>query len=153
MIGGKNMLKNNKKGFTLVELLAVIVILAIILAIAVPSISNMMGSAKKSAFEDNVKLIIKGIDYKVLEAQASGGTGPAVTDEAGNDKDNLDNYGANPADYESFSIEAVGSGVTTKISITGTANGKFGACTVTNATLSNITQTGTAPLDGLITGC
>lgn len=36
----------DKKGFTLVELLAVIVILAVILAIAVPGISNMTKSAK-----------------------------------------------------------------------------------------------------------
>ncbi|MFA5696175.1 MAG: prepilin-type N-terminal cleavage/methylation domain-containing protein, partial [Bacilli bacterium] len=60
----------NKKGFTLVELLAVIVILAIILAIAVPSITGILNSAKRSAFEADVKLIIKGIEYKMLEKDA-----------------------------------------------------------------------------------
>ena len=61
------MLKN-KKGFTLVELLAVIVILAIILAIAIPGISGIINRAKKGVFESNVKMIITGIEYKVLEA-------------------------------------------------------------------------------------
>ena len=60
----------NKKGFTLVELLAVIVILAIILAIAVPRITGILNSAKRSAFEADVKLIIKGIEYKMLERDA-----------------------------------------------------------------------------------
>ena len=41
---------NNKKGFTLVELLAVIVILAIIMVIAIPSILSTMGTAKKKSF-------------------------------------------------------------------------------------------------------
>jgi type IV pilus assembly protein PilA len=134
------MLKNNKKGFTLVELLAVIVILAVILAIAVPSISTVMDSAKKSAFEDNVKLIIKGIDYKVLEAQAAGtaepSTGVQVTTE-------LSKYGANPGDYDSFTITTVSSsGSPTKISLTGKSTGKFGTCTATDATLSSVSVTG-----------
>jgi prepilin-type N-terminal cleavage/methylation domain-containing protein len=57
-----------KKGFTLVELLAVIVILAIILAIAVPGISGLIDSARKNAFQDDVKMLIKAIDYKKLES-------------------------------------------------------------------------------------
>jgi prepilin-type N-terminal cleavage/methylation domain-containing protein len=55
------------KGFTLVELLAVIVILAIILAVAVPSISNAIKNSIKSAFESNVKLVLKTLDYKVAQ--------------------------------------------------------------------------------------
>ncbi|HHT38100.1 MAG TPA: type II secretion system protein [Mollicutes bacterium] len=56
-----------KKGFTLVELLAVIVILAVILAIAVPGISNMIDNSKRSAFDSNAKLVLKGIEFKRLE--------------------------------------------------------------------------------------
>ena len=41
----------NKKGFTLVELLAVIVILAIIALIATPLILNVIDNAKKGAAE------------------------------------------------------------------------------------------------------
>lgn len=44
------MKKMNKKGFTLVELLAVIVVLAIIMVIAVPSVLNSMNAARQSSF-------------------------------------------------------------------------------------------------------
>jgi type IV pilus assembly protein PilA len=142
------MLKNNKKGFTLVELLAVIVILAVILAIAVPSISTVMGSAKKSAFEDNVKLIIKGVDYKVLEAQAAGTAEP--TTGVTNVQGTLGSYGANKDDYTTFILTSTDP---TTISLTGATTGKFGACSVTNATLSNIKQSGTPGDDGVISGC
>ena len=86
----------NKKGFTLVELLAVIVILAIILAIAVPSITGILNSAKRSAFQADVKLIIKGIEYKMLEADAGSGTAPAV---AQMEETDLTAYGADSANY------------------------------------------------------
>lgn len=44
-------MKCNKKGFTLVELLAVIVVLAIIMIIAIPSVLNSMATAKKNSFK------------------------------------------------------------------------------------------------------
>jgi type IV pilus assembly protein PilA len=59
-----------KNGFTLVELLAVIVILAIILAIAIPSISTMMNNASRNALESSAKLVLKGIEYKMMEDSA-----------------------------------------------------------------------------------
>ena len=49
---------NRRNGFTLVELLAVIDILAVILAIAVPRISNMIDKAKVQVFIDSEKMII-----------------------------------------------------------------------------------------------
>ena len=44
------MKKLNKKGFTLVELLAVIVVLAIIMVLTLPTIMNSMNSARQSTF-------------------------------------------------------------------------------------------------------
>ena len=49
----------NKKGFTLVELLAVIAILAILVIIALPNVMSMFNNAKKSSFETEVKQIYK----------------------------------------------------------------------------------------------
>lgn len=47
-----------EKGFTLVELLAVIVILGIIVAIAIPAISNIVDKARNDADEQEVALIL-----------------------------------------------------------------------------------------------
>ena len=46
-----------RKGFTLVELLAVIVILAVILTIAVPAVKKTVDSAKKKSAENDARMI------------------------------------------------------------------------------------------------
>lgn len=45
------MVNLNRKGFTLVELLAVIVVLAIIMIIAIPSITNTLSDAQRGTFK------------------------------------------------------------------------------------------------------
>lgn len=49
----------NKKGFTLVELLAVIIILGVLLIIAVPKVSQYITNSKKDSFVAVAKLVIK----------------------------------------------------------------------------------------------
>lgn len=61
------MKKNNTKGFTLVELLAVIVILAIILLIAVPNVMGIIENAKKDGFCSTAKLAYKSVEYFKLQ--------------------------------------------------------------------------------------
>ena len=56
------MKKMNKKGFTLSELLAVIVILAIIMVIAVPQILEVINDSRTSAWKDNLGMIEKSIE-------------------------------------------------------------------------------------------
>ncbi len=51
----------NKKGFTLVELLAVIVILALIMGIAVVSIGNVLSSARENTMWENAQGVIEGV--------------------------------------------------------------------------------------------
>ena len=51
-----------KRGFTLVELLAVIIVLGIIVGIAVPGITKIMEKSKIKAFEASVKGYIKAAD-------------------------------------------------------------------------------------------
>ena len=53
-----------KQGFTLVELLAVLVVLAVILAIAVPSVSNIIKSSTMKAFESDAKMVLNAIRLK-----------------------------------------------------------------------------------------
>ena len=48
----------NKKGFTLVELLAVIAILAILVVIALPNVMGMFNSAKKNSFITEVQTLM-----------------------------------------------------------------------------------------------
>ena len=56
-----------KKGFTLVEILAVIVILAVILVIAVPRITDVIKKARLSSLESTSKLIVNQAEKKYTE--------------------------------------------------------------------------------------
>ena len=55
-----------RRGFTLIELIAVIVVIAIILSIAVPTITGIIRTSAKHAFKSDAKLLIKAIDYKKM---------------------------------------------------------------------------------------
>ena len=61
-----------KKGFTLVELLAVIVILGIILLIAVPKIISTVDGAKISTLEDTVKMIAASAEREYVSRNTLG---------------------------------------------------------------------------------
>ena len=56
----------NKKGFTLVELLAVIAILALLVIIALPNVLKMFNNAKKNAFLIEVKTIYNNASNKYI---------------------------------------------------------------------------------------
>ncbi len=57
----------NKKGFTLVELLATIVILTILSLITIPLILGIIDKAKQSAFEDSVKISSRQVEMYLFE--------------------------------------------------------------------------------------
>ena len=56
-----------KKGFTLVELIGVIIIIALITLLALPPLLNMMNSNKKNISETNEKLIYSAADLYISE--------------------------------------------------------------------------------------
>ena len=56
----------NKKGFTLVELLAVIVILALIMSIAVVSIGGVLQSTRENTFRESAISMIDGVRKQLL---------------------------------------------------------------------------------------
>lgn len=58
---------NKEDGFTLVELLGVIVILGIILAIAIPSIGNIVDNARKDTNDAQEELVIDAAQMYFLE--------------------------------------------------------------------------------------
>ena len=69
-------MKNKVRGFTLVELLAVIVILAIILVIAVPKITDTIKNSKIASFESSAKTIAAQAEKKLMENQVLESTNP-----------------------------------------------------------------------------
>jgi type IV pilus assembly protein PilA len=134
-IGGIKMFKGNKKGFTLVELLAVIVILAVILAIAVPSISGMINSAKRSSFEDDTKMILTGLEYQNLQATVGAGDF-AVTDNMTLTSTQIQTLGANPVNYTTVRVIELSP---LKICVETPSTSKFGTQNVT-ATRATVTD-------------
>ena len=61
-----------EKGFTLIKLLAVIVILAILMVIAVPKILNVIENSRKSAAESSIKLVKDAIKTQVTSGSIMG---------------------------------------------------------------------------------
>ena len=59
------MKKMNKKGFTLVELLAVIVILGLLMAIAIPSVTKYITQSRKKTLISSIDSYITGVTTAV----------------------------------------------------------------------------------------
>ena len=65
----------NKKGFTLVELLAVIVVLAIIILIAMPAVLSSMEKARKNSFAVEANEVIRAAQTAYADAVMQGKSG------------------------------------------------------------------------------
>lgn len=78
------LLKKDKKGFTLMEMLIVVAIIAIIVAIAIPTFSNALTKAKVAADKANVRAYYAEVaaNYMLAEDEtaATAALGTAVTD-------------------------------------------------------------------------
>ena len=106
-----------KKGFTLVELLAVIVILAIILVIAVPQIMDTIDSARDASLESSAKMVAAQVENQHTVSQTLG-----TNFASSGDCTTAKWAGLNDKDYESctYSIDSNG-----KASVTLVGKGKF----------------------------
>ena len=116
-----------KKGFTLVELLAVIVILAVILIIAMPKISDVIKNSKESSLETTAKLIASQAEKKYTENQVLDNSSTIKCSDVAKISD---------ADYESCNITFDDKG-NAKVSIVG--KGKFEGMAVCNANKNSAT--------------
>ena len=115
-----------KNGFTLVELLAVIVILAIILVIAVPKITDTIKNSKIASFESSAKTIAAQAEKKKMENE--------ILEDAGSINCS-DVVKLNDTDYGNCSITFDGN--TAKVTLVG--KGKFEGLQVINGTKENAT--------------
>ena len=71
----KNMFKSNKKGFTLVELLAVIVILALLIVITANTVLPMMNKSKQNAMVVYAERVLNTASASYQADSITGGTG------------------------------------------------------------------------------
>lgn len=62
----------DKRGFTLVELMAVLAVLAIIAAIAVPRFTGTINTAKENADKASAQIIARAAEQKYLDEQSTG---------------------------------------------------------------------------------
>ena len=110
-----------QNGFTLVELLAVIVILAIILVIAVPKITDTIKNSKIASFESSAKTIAAQAEKKKMENEILEDTGSINCSDV---------VKLNDTDYGNCSITFDGN--TAKINLIG--KGKFEGLQIINGT-------------------
>ena len=111
-----------KRGFTLVELLAVIVILAVILIIAMPKISEVIKNSKEASLETTAKLIASQAEKKYTENQVLDNSSTIKCSDVAKISD---------ADYESCNITFDSKG-NAKVTIVG--KGKFEGLQVVDGT-------------------
>ena len=121
----KNKIKN---GFTLVELLAVIVILAIILVIAVPKVMSVIEDAKKKGLESSAQMIASQAEKAKVRNAMLGKTESITCKDITN---------INDVDYASCEITFDDN--IAKVTITG--SGKFEGLYVCNGTKTESTAT------------
>lgn len=100
-----------KMGFTLVELIAVLVLLAIILAITTPTIFGLIENSRRNAFKSDVKSIIQAIDLRKSERPA---LNPVIVTE-----NNITDLLEKPSDNYSNIEVTLGNDNTTRIVVEG----------------------------------
>lgn len=78
------MLKKNKKGFTLIEIIVVIVILAVLMAVAVPSVLKYINVAQEAPALTEAHAIVTAAQKRVIEKYSQNRTEKIVLDQSDN---------------------------------------------------------------------
>ena len=116
-----------KNAFTLVELLAVIVILAIILVIAVPKILNVIADSTKSSFESSVVMIASSAEKDYQIKKINGGSEATTCSEVAK----IDSALATAC---TLTYDSAGNAT---VAISSVASGNFKGCSGTYASASS----------------
>ena len=126
-----------RNGFTLVELLAVIVILAIILVIAIPQIIKTIEAARLGAFRSTAKLLLSQAEKQKLIDETLDVNGTATPkDYSGRDAcSTLAKLGN---DYAQDGCTLIWDATSKAYKLTLTGAGKFAGYACTNATADNV---------------
>lgn len=147
-------MKNNKKGFTLVELVIVVAVMAILVAVAIPTIGTITGSARTSVNNTNAKTIESMLKLAEADGERTGVTATAasiaqvlVDAKMGIEEGSFE-YDANTGKV-TYKKDAAANGTNKIYAITFTKATTEGAkSTVTVATGSGEANTATLNLDG-----
>lgn len=82
MVSGKN--KTNRKGFTLVELVVVVLVMGILAAVAAPRMFDTYGNARQNSARQSLSVVRDAIELYRAEHEAfpgSAGSGTALADD------------------------------------------------------------------------
>lgn len=74
------MKKNNKKGFTLVELVIVVAVMAILVAVAIPTVASITSSAQTSTDKSNARTLESMIKLEMAESSATTASEGVIAD-------------------------------------------------------------------------
>ena len=73
----------NNKGFTLVELLAVVVILAVVMGIAATAVLSSMNNSRKGSLQNSAKSVAQAFQTKYSESMVTGTSSSIYNDVMG----------------------------------------------------------------------
>ncbi|WP_019154692.1 type II secretion system protein [Robertmurraya massiliosenegalensis] len=106
----------NERGLTLIELLAVIVILGIIAAIAIPSVNGIINKSKEDAIKTEAKAIVNAAKLYVVDNDLASTSSVTLTEDASGP--NLIEYLDTNAEYSITITNTSGTFSYTDISVT-----------------------------------